>query len=754
MTDTGGPVELPTAGVHRRRRIPLVWIVPIVTALIALWLAWDTLSKRGPTITIAFDSAAGLTAGQSQLKYKNVVMGTVKSIGVSPDFTKVIVSIETVREAEPLLNDKTIFWVVKPELFAGNITGLETLLSGSYIGMRPSAEPGVAKRDFIGKTDPPVLQAWTKGTTFMLDSKRLGSISLGSPIFFRDLEVGTVLGWDIGDLASRVTIHAFVRAPYDQYVHADSSFWNASGVSIKMGADGVQFRMESLRAVLLGGIAFETPPDSKQPVAANNQLFPLYRNFEDARSAGFGRQIRLLSYFPGSVAGLEPGAHVTLHGLRIGEVTDVDLVYDPKLDRVVVPVHYRIEAGRVSNIAEAERTDPEKLAEDMIKARRARHAAVDEHHHRLEGDSAGADCRCAARHAGEEGRRLRHPDLGGRRLRRHHAVGRRAPDQAQPHRVRQDRQEPRKRRGWPRYHDQRRADEAHAGVAGEGDGRRPGHRQEARHRSHAGTEAPAGDRPAAAGRADLGQSPVRLVQYGLRRQFALPPRPRPPAAAAHRRRALAPRLDRSSVTPSRGPDQGPHQHGQGMKDLSLGRRRFALGLPLVAAACGASPEPNYYTIVSRTGPTLPRGPKVVLLKDIGLASYLDRREIVRSSESYKLDIRANDWWGEPLAGLLGRVLVVELSQRLPSSTVYAESGAISADHNCIVGVNIQRLDADKAGSLILVAQVAAEFNRPRRTAARTFTITKPLATQDTPGLVAAISDAVGELADGIATLLQ
>ena len=123
-----------------------------------------------------------------------------------------------------------------------------------------------------------------------------------------------------------------------------------------------------------------------------------------------------------------------------------------------------------------------------------------------------------------------------------------------------------------------------------------------------------------------------------------------------------------------------------MKDLSLGRRRFALGLPLVAAACGASPEPNYYTIVSRTGPTLPRGPKIVLLKDIGLASYLDRREIVRSSESYKLDIRANDWWGEPLAGLIGRVLVVELSQRLPSTTVYAESGAITADHNCIVGV--------------------------------------------------------------------
>jgi uncharacterized lipoprotein YmbA len=191
-----------------------------------------------------------------------------------------------------------------------------------------------------------------------------------------------------------------------------------------------------------------------------------------------------------------------------------------------------------------------------------------------------------------------------------------------------------------------------------------------------------------------------------------------------------------------------------MNQLSLGRRRFALGLPLLAAACGASPDPNYYTVVPRNGPTLPGGPKIVLLKDIGLASYLDRREIVRSSEGYKLDIRANDWWGEPLGGMLGRVLVVELSQRLPGSTVYGETGAITADHNVVVGVNIQRLDADRAGSLILVAQVAAEFNRPRRMAARSFTFSKPLATQDTAGLVAAISDALGELADGIAVLLQ
>jgi uncharacterized protein len=191
-----------------------------------------------------------------------------------------------------------------------------------------------------------------------------------------------------------------------------------------------------------------------------------------------------------------------------------------------------------------------------------------------------------------------------------------------------------------------------------------------------------------------------------------------------------------------------------MTKMTLGRRRFAsLALPLLAAAC-ASPDPVFYTVATRPGPTFPSGPKIVVLKDIGLASYLDRREIVRSSEGYKLDVMSNDWWGESPGGMLGRVLVVELSQRLPASTVYSENGAITADANATVGVNLQRLDADKAGTLILLAQVAVEFNRPRRLASRTFSISRPLPAQTIPGLVAAISDAVGELADGIAALLQ
>jgi len=192
-----------------------------------------------------------------------------------------------------------------------------------------------------------------------------------------------------------------------------------------------------------------------------------------------------------------------------------------------------------------------------------------------------------------------------------------------------------------------------------------------------------------------------------------------------------------------------------MTDMNLGRRRLvALALPVAAAACSASPNPVLYTIATRPGPTFAAGPKIVMLRDISLASYLDRKEIVRSSEDYKLVVISNDWWGDSLGALLARVLVVELSQRLPDSKVYGESGAITTDSNATVGVNIQRLDTDKAGVLVLLAQVAVEFNRPRRTAARTFTISKPAPTPNVAGQVAAISDAMGEFADGIAALLQ
>jgi paraquat-inducible protein B len=265
----------------------------------------------------------------------------------------VLVTIETTRQATPLLTDKTVFWVVKPQLFAGKVSGLDTLLSGSYVGMMPPTEPGTVARHFVGKEDPPILQTSLPGTTFRLETKRIGSISLGSPIFYRDIEVGAVLGWELSDMARHVTIHAFVRAPFDQYVHNDSLWWDASGVQVKLDGGGVKVQLESIKALLLGGIAFETDPDLKSAPSQPDHAFPLYANSDAAHSAGFGRKLRMVSYFQGSVAGLDVGSDVTLHGLKIGEVTGLGLRFDPKVDGIIVPVHYTIEADRINNVAAA-----------------------------------------------------------------------------------------------------------------------------------------------------------------------------------------------------------------------------------------------------------------------------------------------------------------------------------------------------------------------------------------------------------------
>ena len=351
MTDTHEQTSLPRASTRRSRRISAIWSIPLVAVAVAAWLIWDTLSKEGPTIEVSFAAAEGLEAGKSQLKYKDIVFGTVTALRLSPDQSRVIVTIATTVQAKPLLTENAVFWVVKPRLFAGNISGLDTLLSGSYVGLIPSATPGKAQHSFKGQEDPPLLSAHEAGRTFLLKSKRIGSISVGSPIFFRDLAVGEVLGWDIADMARNVTIHAFVRAPYDSYVGNQTRFWNASGISMNLAGNGLDIRMESLRALLLGGIAFSTPPrETHQSVTDENHVFPLFADNEAADAASYTRKISAVSYFPGSVAGISPGSDVTVHGMKIGEVTDVRLTYSATANAIVAPVRYEVQPERIVGI--------------------------------------------------------------------------------------------------------------------------------------------------------------------------------------------------------------------------------------------------------------------------------------------------------------------------------------------------------------------------------------------------------------------
>jgi paraquat-inducible protein B len=343
----------PSAIVHSRlehgRRLSVIWAIPVITLIIGVWLAWQTISERGPLITVIFETAEGLSAGQSHVRHKDVDMGVVKNIALTPDRRRVQVTIRMSKEATPLLTDGAQFWVVRPRFFAGAISGLQTLISGSYIDLLPAPPGGDAKRDFVGLENPPVLQSDVPGRTFLLEATRMGSLNLGSPVMFRDLEVGEVLGWEVGEMARNVVIHVFVREPFNKYVHDNSVFWNASGATVQLGADGLKFQVESLRAIVLGGIAFDTPDDPRVSTeSAADHSFPLYQTKDAADASAYKRSVQFIVNLRSSVAGLAPGAPVTLHGIKIGEVSSVSLVYDRASDNVIAPVHFTLEPERIA----------------------------------------------------------------------------------------------------------------------------------------------------------------------------------------------------------------------------------------------------------------------------------------------------------------------------------------------------------------------------------------------------------------------
>lgn len=349
MSDRPPPSAVVRSPIDRKRRLSLIWAIPVVTVFIGGWLAWQTLSERGPLITITFETAEGLQVTQSHVRHKEVDMGVVQKIALTPDLRRVLVTIRMNKEAEPLLTDGAEFWVVRPRFFAGSISGLSTLFSGSYIDLLPSGKNSGTKRDFVGLENPPVVQSDVPGRSFLLQANSVGSLNLGSPIMFRDLEVGEILGWDVGEMARNITVHAFVRAPFDKYVHDNSRFWNASGVSVQLGANGLQLQVQSLRAVILGGIAFETPDDPKSTAESEaDREFTLYAGKDAADSSIFKRSVQFVANFGSSVSGLAAGSPVTLRGLKVGEVSAVSLVYDRATDNVVVPVHFTLEPDRIA----------------------------------------------------------------------------------------------------------------------------------------------------------------------------------------------------------------------------------------------------------------------------------------------------------------------------------------------------------------------------------------------------------------------
>ncbi len=359
--DASGLGDIPEAEVrsHKRRfSISIVWLVPLVAVLIGGWLVYKALSEKGPEITITFKSAEGLEAGKTKIRYKDVELGQVSAIRLSEDLSEVVVTAELVKEAEDFLSVNTRFWVIRARVGVSGVSGLGTLFSGAYITLDPG-NPGNKTHHFKGLEHPPLVTTDLPGRQFLLKADSLGSLDVGSPVYYRKIQAGQVVAYDLAEDGHTIVFKIFINAPYHAFVYQNTRFWNASGFDVKLDTQGVQIDTESLVSILIGGIAFGIPQAEAPATPAEPEaVFRLFKNIDKAKERTYWVKNKSILYFNESVRGLDIGAPVEFYGIQMGEVIDVKLVFDKEKKefriRVVVEMEVErfFEAGFVGSDAE------------------------------------------------------------------------------------------------------------------------------------------------------------------------------------------------------------------------------------------------------------------------------------------------------------------------------------------------------------------------------------------------------------------
>ncbi|MGD9339575.1 MAG: MlaD family protein [Chromatiales bacterium] len=321
-TDTGAEA-LPQAVVAAKSRFSIVWLVPVVAALIGAWLVYKAVTETGPTITIDFATGAGLVAGKTKIKYKDVEIGHVTAVEILGDLSGVRATAEMAPGAKDHLTEETRFWVVRARLAAGEVSGLGTLLSGAYLAMQPSTE-GKKQRAFVGLEKAPVITPDTKGTRYVLNAEKLGSIDIGAPVYFRQIRVGRVVDFNM-EPSGKIRAEVFVRSPHDARVKTTTRFWNAGGFDVSLNAEGLQIDSESLVTMLVGGIAFDTPAALENAAHADTgHEFHLYDNLRASESPVYELKRFYEVIFEESIRGLSIGAPIDMLGFELGRVAFIE----------------------------------------------------------------------------------------------------------------------------------------------------------------------------------------------------------------------------------------------------------------------------------------------------------------------------------------------------------------------------------------------------------------------------------------------
>ncbi|HEY3301207.1 MAG TPA: MlaD family protein [Methylophilaceae bacterium] len=344
-SSTGQPLQ-PSVS-HGQRWLPsLVWLIPIVAALVGIILVFKIIMDRGPTITVSLRTAEGLQAGKSKVKYKDVEIGEVQAIKLSPDRSEVLVTIQLSKDARSFTASDTTFWIVRPRVDASGISGLGTLFSGAYIGA-DAGKSEETSRQFTGMESQPIVTRDAAGKQFILHAQDIGSLDIGSPVFYRMIKVGRVASYNLDEDGRGISLHIFVDAPYDKFVGLNTRFWHASGINLEINSDGIKVNTLSLASLAVGGLAFQSVDDDTGTLANENTVFDLADNQSDAFQTPNGVAETAVLYFNQSLRGLSPGAPVDFRGVVIGKVKSLGIDYDSKRHQFQMPVVVEIYSDRL-----------------------------------------------------------------------------------------------------------------------------------------------------------------------------------------------------------------------------------------------------------------------------------------------------------------------------------------------------------------------------------------------------------------------
>lgn len=339
------PDELPSAQVNPKARFSLIWIIPITAALIGGWLILKYYNERGTIISITFDEASGIEEKKTPIRYKDVVVGKVRKLGLTEDLKKVRVVAEIFPGMAENLGSNSRFWVNKPRVTLQGVSGLDTLLSGVYIGLDPGTK-SESLENYSGLSTAPFITNDTKGTRIALHTTNLGSLDVGSPIYYNKINVGEVTSYRLNSDTESIHVFIYVHEPYDKLIKSNTRFWNASGIELDISATGISARMESMTSLLIGGISFETPKDGVSKEIDGETAFTLYDSFKIAQeNTETYNKLFYTMYFDDSLHGLTEDSIIEYSGVRVGEVERISLQNseDKKTIKAVVKVSLRID---------------------------------------------------------------------------------------------------------------------------------------------------------------------------------------------------------------------------------------------------------------------------------------------------------------------------------------------------------------------------------------------------------------------------